>query len=146
MNANDRLAELAFGMAGAGFLAMTQILTLDRIDVLLQVAIYIFSFAVPALIFQGLTIPRLMGERDSNGLTRTGIKRSNWYIRSMGVGLVGIDLVVFHFGIPAGILFIITTIFLSERWLIPPADRTWQNRWSLFRSVFTGYIATQERP
>lgn len=61
MNANDRLAELAFGMAGASFLAITQILTLDRIDALLQAAVYIFSLlCLPsffkAALFRGLWV------------------------------------------------------------------------------------------
>ena len=115
--------QLAYAMAGACFLGVTQILTVDRLDIPLTGAIWVFALAIPLLILQGLRPPMIRSTQEAPKMDTKEEKSLIWYARSLSLGFLGLAFLFFHFGPIAGILFCIACLSCTGWWLTSHSQR-----------------------
>jgi hypothetical protein len=116
MNTDGR-GQLAFGLAGACFVAVTQILGVGCLDRPLNWAIWVFSLAIPVLVFYGLRPPQITPIAEGQELNSSEARALVWYLRALFLGLCGLSLMFFHFGVVAGVLFSLLFVWCAFKWI-----------------------------
>jgi hypothetical protein len=124
-------AKISLGIAGAGFAAITQIVTKDNLSPVLSWFVGISAFTIPIHIIIAIQ------DLDYTDMEKPGISRS--FARFMFFVLlsgVGFSLLFFHFGFFRGVAFSVPALFVVLDILKPRSIRELgTNLGSIVRSV-----------
>jgi hypothetical protein len=100
-------------LAGAGFVAVVQIVTKDVLSRSLSAAIVCFAFSVPTMVVFYFYPPSFLPKKEET--TRGAYAGFHLlYLLSFGASLTGLALVFFSFGIIPGIVFAVS-MFAASR-------------------------------
>jgi hypothetical protein len=103
---------VAAAMGASSFIAVTQILTLERLDWQLRGAIGIFALCIPAFARIWFRIPRPEDQQDKKGHAERTLDVLSICI----LDFVGFALMFFHFGWLPGTLFLVSSA-MALRWV-----------------------------
>ena len=99
------LSTISASLAAASLVAITQILTTTP-DHFLLIAIWIFAFCLPFLVVVAVD-PPVTRRAPFAELTQEEVRALAWFLILALMDVVGFVCVFFHFGVIAGILFLL---------------------------------------
>jgi len=98
--------EISGALAGASFVAVTQVATRDKISTALCIAVVLFAFVLPFLLLFWLRSPVKTAELEVPG----GVEGLESFSLIVLLDIVGFAALFFHFGLIPGLLFVFAAL------------------------------------